>query len=86
MSDFLKDVNDTARAQTVARRRGFDWWGSLGRVLASVEAVRDGRALYVLLAAFVGAGLALAAARASLGCSELNWAIGQGAAALFVAF
>ncbi len=26
-----------------ARRRSFDWWGGLGRVLASVEAVRDGR-------------------------------------------
>lgn len=86
MSDFLQDVNATAQAPTAARRRGFDWWGSLGRVLASVEAVRDGRALYVLLAAFVGAGLALASARASLGRSELNWAIGQGAAALFVAF
>ena len=69
-----------------ARRRSFDWWGGLGRVLASVEAVRDGRALYLLLAAFAGGGLALATARASLGRGELNWAIGQGAAALFVAF
>ena len=87
MSDFLKDVDASAhRAGPVPRRRGFDWWASLGRVLSSVEAVRDGRALYVLLGAFVGAGLALAAARASLGRTELNWAIGQGAAALFVAF
>ena len=77
MSDFLKDVDATAhRAGPVPRRRGFDWWASLGRVLSSVEAVRDGRALYVLLGAFVGAGLALAAARASLGRTELNWAIG----------
>lgn len=86
MSEFHKDVVSTDGVSSTPHRHGFDWWTSLGRVLASVEAVRDGRALYVLLAAFVGAGLALAAARASLGRQELNWAIGQGAAALFVAF
>lgn len=86
MSDFPQDLDAAASVPVASRRRVFDWWGSLGRVLASVEAVRDGRALYVLLAALVGAGLALASARASLGRSELNWAIGQGAAALFVAF
>ncbi|MDE2401040.1 MAG: hypothetical protein KGL90_05205 [Burkholderiales bacterium] len=64
----------------------FDWWRALVRVLASVEAVRDGRAMYVLLASFAGGGLALACARASLGRGELYWAIGQGAGALFVAF
>ena len=86
MSEFHKDVVSADGVSSTPHRHGFDWWTSLGRVLASVEAVRDGRALYVLLAAFVGAGLALAAARASLGRQELNWAIGQGAAALFVAF
>lgn len=64
----------------------FDWWQALVRVLSSIEAVRDGRAMYVLLAAFSGAGLALASAQASFGRGEMNWAIGQGAAALFVAF
>jgi hypothetical protein len=66
--------------------RRFDWWQALVRVLASIEAVRDGRAMYVLLAAFSGAGLALATAQASFGRGEMRWAIGQGAAALFVAF
>ncbi|MFZ4550268.1 MAG: hypothetical protein ACOYNB_00460 [Aquabacterium sp.] len=64
----------------------FDWWRALIRVLASIEAVRDGRALYVLLATFCGAGLAMACAQASLARDDLVWAIGQGAAALFVAF
>jgi hypothetical protein len=66
--------------------RRFDWWQALVRVLASIEAVRDGRAIYVLLAAFSGAGLAVASAQASFGRGQINWAIGQGAAALFVAF
>lgn len=56
------------------------------RVLSSIEAVRDGQVIYILLAAFSGAGLALASAQASLGRGDLNWAIGQGAAALFIAF
>lgn len=64
----------------------FDWWQALVRVLSSIEAVRDGRAMYVLLAAFSGAGLALASAQASFGRGEMNWAVGQGAGALFVAF
>jgi hypothetical protein len=64
----------------------FDWWQALVRVLSSVEAVRDGRALYVMLAAVSGAGMALASAQASVARGELNWAIGQGAAALFIAF
>lgn len=64
----------------------FDWWRALVRVLASVESIRDGRAMYLLLASFSGGGLALACARASLGRAELAWAIGQGAAALFITF
>jgi hypothetical protein len=64
----------------------FDWWRALVRVLASVEAIRDGRAMYVLMASFSGAGLALASAQASLARNELPWAIGQGATALFIAF
>lgn len=68
------------------RARRFDWWQALVRVLSSIEAVRDGQVIYILLAAFSGAGLALASAQASLGRGDLNWAIGQGAAALFIAF
>ncbi|RZI81177.1 MAG: hypothetical protein EOP38_20220 [Rubrivivax sp.] len=64
----------------------FDWWQALVRVLASVEAIRDGRAMYVLLASFAGAGLALATAQASVARGDLRWAVGQGAAALFIAF
>lgn len=64
----------------------FDWWQALIRVLSSIEAVRDGQAMYLLVAAFAGAGLALATAQASLARGEVNWAIGQGAAALFIAF
>lgn len=73
-------------ASQLASRRRFDWWQALVRVLSSVEAVRDGQALYVLLAAFCGAGLAMASAMASLGREDMPWAIGQGAAALFIVF
>lgn len=69
-----------------ANQSRFDWWRALVRVLSSVEAVRDGRAMYMLLGAFSGAGLALATAQASMVRGEMNWAIGQGAAALFIAF
>jgi hypothetical protein len=69
-----------------ARMRQFDWWQALVRVLSSIEAVRDGRAMYILLAAFSGAGLTLATAQASFGRGDMRWAIGQGAAALFIAF
>lgn len=73
-------------APTVALRRRFDWWQALVRVLSSVEAVRDGRAMYVLLTAFCGAGLASASAMASFARGQMPWAIGQGAAALFIVF
>lgn len=74
------------RSSDVSFANRFDWWRALVRVLASVEAVRDGRAMYLLLASFSGAGLALATARASLGRGDTAWAIGQGAAALFIVF
>ncbi|MFT3857717.1 MAG: hypothetical protein QM742_09545 [Aquabacterium sp.] len=64
----------------------FDWWQALIRVLASIEAVRDGRAWYVLLGTFSAAGLLAAGAQAAFGRAQLNWAIAQGACALFVAF
>lgn len=64
----------------------FDWWRALVRVLASIEAIRDGRAMYVLLASFAAAGLAVACAQSSIVRGQTPWAIGQGAAALFIAF
>ena len=79
MSSARTDVNPVVAPK-------FDWWSALVRVLSSIEAVRDGRAMYVLLAAFSGAGLAVASAQNSLGRGETGWAIGQGAAALFIAF
>lgn len=71
---------------TTPSDRRFNWWMALVRVLGSIESVRDGRAMYVLLAAFAGAGLAVATAQASLGRGDIRWAVGQGAAALFIAF
>lgn len=86
MSHFMSPVAPVADPMHPAAVRRFDWWQALVRVLSSIEAVRDGRALYMLLGVFCGAGLAMAMAVASFGRNELNWAIGQGTAALFVAF
>jgi hypothetical protein len=81
---ILRPPSDAAdRADGPAR---FDWWQALVRVLSSIEAVRDGRALYVLLSAFCGAGLAIASAQASFVRGDTRWGIGQAAAALFIAF
>lgn len=80
-ADGTDGGGETGRAD-----HSFDWWLALIRVLGSIESVRDGRAMYVLLGAFAGAGLAVAAAQASLGRGETWWAVGQGAAALFIAF
>lgn len=59
---------------------------ALARLLASVEAVRHGRALYTLLFTFSSAGLLLAMAGASLAAESPLWAVLQGGAALCVAF
>jgi hypothetical protein len=63
-----------------------DWWGALGRVLSSIDALRDGHAWYVLLASFSVSGLVTAMARASLARDDTTWAVAQGALALFLAF
>ena len=81
MSEFQEVQNHFS-----GRVRRFDWWQALVRVLASIEAVRDGRAMYVLLATFSLAGLMAAGAQAAFGRTELPWAIAQGASALFIAF
>lgn len=83
----MSDDTDTA-AQPYPSPMGvrFDWGQAIGRVLSSLEGLREGRALYILLATFCGAGLAAASAQASFGREALGWAVGQGAAGLFVAF
>ncbi len=59
---------------------------ALNRVLESIEAVRNGQALYVLLAAFALAGLLLAMAQAALARGAPVWGVLEGGLALTVAF
>jgi hypothetical protein len=59
---------------------------ALNRVLGSVDAVRNGRALYLLLFAFALAGLLLAMADAALARSDFPWATLWGGAALTALF
>ena len=59
---------------------------ALSLVLASVDAVRNGRALYVLLTSFAAAGLLLAMAERALARGQSLWGPILAAAALFVAF
>ena len=59
---------------------------ALSRVLRSVEAVRNTRALAVLLGTFASAGLLMAMAEASLARQAGAWGPLQAGAALFVAF
>ncbi|HET8870990.1 MAG TPA: hypothetical protein VFM48_11110, partial [Aquabacterium sp.] len=68
------------------KEKRFDWWRALAQVLGSIEAVRDGRAMYVLLGAFAGAGTALAMARSAVARGQTSWAVVEGALALFIAF
>ena len=68
------------------RSSRFDWWQALVRVLSSIEAVRDGRAMYILLTAYAGAGTSMASAIRAYGQGNLPLAIGLGTAALFIAF
>ena len=59
---------------------------ALSRVLRSIEAVRNTRALAVLLGTFASAGLLVAMAEASLARPAAGWGPLQAGAALFVAF
>lgn len=59
---------------------------ALALVLGSVDAVRNTRALYVLLSTFAGGGLLLAMAETSLARAASFWGPLQAGAALFVAF
>ncbi len=59
---------------------------ALGAILASVDAVRNLRALYVLLATFAASGLLMAMARSAL-ARDAGWlAAVETGAALFIAF
>ena len=61
-------------------------WSGLSLVLGSIDAVRNGRALAVLLATFAGAGLLLAMAESSLARGAgAGWMV-QAGVALWVAF
>jgi hypothetical protein len=59
---------------------------ALSLVLGSVDAVRNLRALYLLLATFASAGLLMSMAEASLARGAGGWGPLQAGAALFVAF
>lgn len=59
---------------------------ALARLLACVDAARQGRALFALLFTFCAAGLLLAMAGASLTAGAGVWATVQGGCALLVAF
>jgi hypothetical protein len=59
---------------------------ALGWVLGSVEAVRNGPALFVLLGSFAAAGLLLAMAEAALAREALVWGAVQAGASLTTAF
>ena len=73
------------RPQTSGLPHG-DPLSALARLLACVDAVRQGRALFALLFTFCAAGLLLAMAGSSLAAGSTAWAVLQGGAALFVAF
>jgi hypothetical protein len=59
---------------------------ALNRVLESIQSVRNGRALYVLLCSFSLAGLLLAMAQSALLKDATLWGVLQGGLALTVAF
>jgi hypothetical protein len=59
---------------------------ALNRVLGSVEAIRNGRALYALLTAFAAAGLLLAMAESALAREQVVWGAVWGGMALTALF
>ena len=65
------------QATPVARRLE-----ALNRVLGSVDSVRNGRAVYALLATFAAAGLLLAMAESALARGAVAWGVAWGGAAL----
>lgn len=65
---------------------GAQAWAALARVLASVEAVRDGQAWYLLLTVFAGGGILAAAAEAAFAGARWIEASIEAGAAFFVVF
>lgn len=61
-------------------------WAALARVLASIEAVRDGRAWYLLLTVFAAGGLLLAAAQSAFAKTHWVEASIEAGVAFFVVF
>jgi hypothetical protein len=59
---------------------------ALNRILGSVESVRNGRAVYALLATFASAGLLLALAESALARGATAWGLGWAGASLTVLF
>jgi hypothetical protein len=70
--------------ETLPRER--DLLRALSLVLGSIDAVRNTRALFMLLSTFAGAGLLVATAEASFARHDGWWGPVQAGAALFVAF
>jgi hypothetical protein len=65
---------------------GTQAWAALARVLASVEAVRDGQAWYLLLTVFASGGVLVAAAESAFSGSRWIEASIEAGAAFFVVF
>ena len=63
--------NAEVGAERPPRQGRFDWWQALVRVLSSIEAVRDGRAMYMLLVAYAGAGTSMASAIQAFGRAQV---------------
>ena len=63
----------------------FDWWRAMAQVLGSIEAVRDGRAMYVLLRVREG-GHGHGHGASSSGPGQIALGGGAGALALFIGF
>jgi hypothetical protein len=59
---------------------------ALNGVLGSVEAVRNGRALYLLMGTFSVAGMLMAMAQSALARGGLAWAVVKAGGAFFAAF
>lgn len=77
---------NSSRPDAIERRPPSTPLEALGQVLQSLDALRNGPALMMLLATFAAAGLLLAMAEASLARETLGWGQIQAGAALTVAF
>lgn len=88
----IPNVDIRAAVPTVAESNsrwgpsGAHAWAALARVLASVEAVRDGQAWYLLLTVFASAGILVAAAESAFARSRWIEASFEAGAAFFVVF